>query len=231
VLDVVSERRQALTATLGPSDKRKLDEYFYGVREIERQIERAEKDQREITPTLEKPAGIPAQFADYAKLMFDLQVAAFETDVTRVSTLMIGREGSLQTYPEIGVPDSHHPLTHHRGAPELVEKVTKVNTFHAELFSYFVDRLKNTHDADGSLLDNTMVVYGSAISDGDRHTHEDLPVLLVGKGGGSLKSGRHLVYPADTPMTNLYLTLLDRIGVKPESIGDSTGRLEHLTDL
>jgi hypothetical protein len=231
VLDVVSERRQALTATLGPSDKRKLDEYFYGVREIERQIERAEKDQREITPTLEKPAGIPAQFADYAKLMFDLQVAAFETDVTRVSTLMIGREGSLQTYPEIGVPDSHHPLTHHRGAPELVEKVTLVNTFHAELFSHFVGRLKATAEGDGTLLDNTMVVYGSSISDGDRHTHEDLPVLLVGGGGGSLKSGRHIVYPENTPMTNLYLTLLDRMGVRPESIGDSTGRLEHLTDL
>jgi hypothetical protein len=232
VLDVVSERRQALTATLGPSDKRKLDEYFYGVREIERQIERAEKDQREITPPLEKPAGIPAQFADYAKLMFDLQVAAFETDVTRVSTLMIGREGSLQTYPEIGVPDSHHPLTHHRGTPELVEKVTLVNTFHADLFSHLVARLKATAEGDGTLLDNTMVVYGSSISDGDRHTHEDLPVLLVGGGGGgSLKSGRHLVYPENTPMTNLYLTLLDRMGVRPESIGDSTGRLEHLTDI
>jgi hypothetical protein len=231
VLDLVSERRKELQGTLGPSDQRKLDEYFSGVREIERQIERAEKDQRVIVPTIEKPSGIPAVFADYVKLMFDLEVAAFQTDVTRVSTLMIGREGSLQTYPEIGVPDSHHPLTHHRGAPELVEKVTKVNTFHAELFSHFIGRLKSTQDGEGTLLDNTMVVYGSAISDGDRHTHEDLPVLLVGKGGGGLKSGRHVVYPANTPMTNLYLTLLDRMGLKPETLGDSTGRLEHLSDL
>jgi len=231
VLDLVAERRQALEPTLGASDRRKLDEYFYGVREIERQIERAEKDQRDVTAPLEKPSGIPATFAEYVKLMFDLQVAAFQTDVTRISSLMIGREGSLQVYPEIGVPDSHHPLTHHRGTPELVEKVTKVNTFHAELFAHFVGRLKAVSEGDGTLLDNTMVVYGSALSDGDRHTHEDLPVLLVGRGGKAIKSGRHLVYPEKTPMTNLYLTLLDKMGVKEETIGDSTGRLQHLSDV
>ena len=175
--------------------------------------------------------GIPASFADYVKLMFDLQVVAFQADLTRVATMMIGREGSLQAYPEIGVPDSHHPLTHHRGNPEFVEKVTRINAYHLELFAHFIERLEATPDGDGSLLDHALVVYGSAISDGDRHTHEDLPVLLLGRGGGGLKPGRHLVYPRDTPLTNLYLTLLDRMGVRPESIGDSTGKLEHLADL
>jgi hypothetical protein len=145
--------------------------------------------------------------------------------------MMIGREGSLQTYPEIDVPDSHHPLTHHRGQPDFVEKVTKINAYHAELFAHFVAKLKATPDGEGTLLDNTMIVYGSAISDGDKHTHDDLPVLLVGRGAGSLKPGRHLVYRKDTPLTNLYLTLLDHMGVHPESIGDSTGKLEHLSDV
>jgi hypothetical protein len=144
--------------------------------------------------------------------------------------MMVGREGSLQSYPEIGVPDPHHPLTHHQGNAEWIEKVARINVHHAELFAHFVSRLKNTPDGDGTLLDHSMVVYGSAISDGNRHTHEDLPVLLVGRGGG-LKTGGHVVYSQQTPMTNLYLTLLDRMGVHPESIGDSTGRIEHLTDV
>ena len=192
------------------------------MREIERQIERAEKDAREVPPPFEKPAGIPAEFADYVKLMFDLQVAAFQADLTRVVTFMIGREGSLQTYPEIGVPDSHHPLTHHRGQADLVERVTKINVFHVELFAHFVAKLAATPDGDGTLLDHVMVVYGSGLSDGDRHTHEDLPVLMA---GGGLKPGRHVVCPPETPMTNLYLTLLERLGVEESSLGDSTGRL------
>jgi hypothetical protein len=231
ILDLVGERTRQLVSTLGPSDRRKIDEYQYAIREIERQIERAEKDGIAVPEGVEKPSGIPATFADYVKLMFDVQVVAFQADVTRVATMMIGREGSLQTYPEIGVPDSHHPLTHHRGQPDFVDKVSKINTFHAELFAHFIARLKATPDVDGSLLDNTMVVYGSAISDGDKHTHEDLPVLLVGRGGGRLKPGRHVVYKRDTPLTNLYLTLLDGLGVRPESIGDSNGKLEHLADV
>jgi hypothetical protein len=228
ILDVVGERTRQLMGTLGPSDRRKMDEYLYAVREIERQIERAEKDDLQVPPGVEKPAGIPATFAEYVKLMFDLQAVAFQADVTRVATMMIGREGSLQTYPEIGVPDSHHPLTHHRQQPDFVEKVTKINTFHAELFAHFIGRLKATPDVDGTLLDNTMVVYGSAICDGDKHNHEDLPVLVVGRGAGRLHTGRHLVYKRDTPLTNLYLTLLDGMGVRPETIGDSTGKLEQL---
>ena len=231
VLDLVGERTRQLVGVLGPSDRRKIDEYQYAVREIERQLERAEKDGVQVPPGVEKPAGIPATFAEYVKLMFDIQVVAFQADVTRVATMMIGREGSLQTYPEIDVPDSHHPLTHHRGQPDFVEKVTKINIFHAELFAHFIGKLKATPDADGTLLDNTMVVYGSAIADGDKHTHDDLPVLVVGRGAGRLKPGRHLAYAKDTPLTNLYLTLLDGMGVRPESIGDSNGKLEHLTDV
>ena len=231
ILDLVGERTRQLVTGLGPSDRRKIDEYHYAIREIERQLERAEKDGVEVPPGVEKPAGIPATFAEYVKLMFDIQVVAFQADVTRVATMMIGREGSLQTYPEIDVPDSHHPLTHHRGQPDFVEKVTKINTYHAELFAHFIARLKTTPDVEGTLLDNALVVYGSAISDGDKHTHEDLPVLLVGRGAGRVKPGRHVVYKRDTPLTNLYLTLLDGMGVRPESIGDSNGKLEHLADV
>jgi len=231
VLDLVGDRTRQLVTGLGPSDRRKMDEYLYAIREIERQLERAERDGVEVPPGVEKPSGIPPTFAEYVKLMFDLQVVAFQADLTRVATMMIGREGSLQAYPEIDVPDSHHPLTHHRGNPEFVEKVTRINAYHAELFAHFVAKLKATPDGDGTLLDHSMVVYGSAISDGDRHTHEDLPVLLVGRGAGRLKPGRHLVFPRDTPLTNLYLTLLDGMRVRPESIGDSTGKLEHLSEL
>ena len=231
ILDAVGARTHELMATLGPGDRRKLDEYQQGIRDIERQIERAEKDGRDIRPTMEKPDGIPVLFADYVKLMYDLQVAAFQADLTRVTTMMVGREGSLQTYPEIGVNDPHHPLTHHRNNAEWIEKVAKINVFHMELFAHFIARLKTTPDGDGSLLDHSMVVYGSAISDGDKHTHEDLPVLLAGRGDGSLKTGRHLVYAKETPMTNLYLSLLDKMGVHPESIGDSTGRVEHLSEV
>ncbi len=228
ILDVVGERTRALVASLGPADRRKMDEYLYAVREIERQLERAEKDGVEVPEGVEKPAGIPPTFAEYVKLMFDMMVVAFQADVTRVASMMIGREGSLQTYPEIDVPDSHHPLTHHRGQPDFVEKVTKINTYHTELFAHFLARLKATPDVDGTLLDNTLIVYGSAIADGDKHTHEDLPVLLLGRGAGRVKPGRHLVYPRDTPLTNLYMTLLDGVGVRMESVGDSTGKLEYL---
>ena len=183
-----------------------------------------------LTPTIDKPTGIPVLYADYVKLMFDLQVLAFQTDSTRIVTMMMGREGSMRTYPEINVPDPHHPLTHHRNNKEWIEKVTQVNTMHMELFAGFIQKMKDTPDGDGSLLDHSMIVYGSGLSDGNRHTHEDLPVLMVGRGGG-FKLGNHIVYPKDTPMTNLFLTMLDRMGVQSEKIGDSTGRIDQLTDL
>ena len=231
ILDLVREDTQKLVKTLGTADRRKIDEYLYAVREMEKRIESAEKETREVKPSIEKPGGIPITFTDYVKLMYDLQVVAFQTDLTRVATLMIGREGSLRVYPEIGVSDPHHPLTHHRNNPEWIEKVAKINCLHTELFAYFLDKLKSTPDGDGTLLDHSMVIYGSGLSDGNRHKHENLPILLAGRGDGSLKPGQHIIYKPGTPLTNLYLTLLDRMGVRPESIGDSTGKLEHLTGL
>ena len=230
ILDLVADRTNALVSTLGPSDRRKMDEYLTSVREIERRIQVAEQDTREVTPEFEMPSGVPVSFGEYATLMYDIQAVAFQADLTRVATLMIGREGSLRTYPEIGVPDPHHPLTHHRNNPEWIEKITKVNTFHVDLFAAFVAKLHAMPDGDGTVLDHSILVYGSGISDGDKHTHEDLPILLVG-GGGGVQGGRHVIYESGTPMTNLYLTVLDRIGVRQETIGDSTGRIEHLSEV
>jgi hypothetical protein len=230
ILDLVTDRTSHLMGELGPNDRRKLDDYLSSVRDIELRIQKAEADFTGVLPDIEKPTGIPVEYADYVKLMFDLQIVAFQTDSTRVVTMMMGREGSGRTYPEIGVPDPHHPLTHHRGNPEWIEKVKKINTLHMELFAGFLKKLKETPDGDGTLFDHSLVVYGSGLSDGNRHTHNDLPVLVAG-GAGNFRLGRHLVYPIDTPMTNFYLTLLDRMGVHEEQIGDSTGRVEHLTDV
>ena len=216
---------------LGASDRRKLDEYLTGIREIERRIAISEKDNRSFTPTMEKPTGIPAQFSDYVKMMFDLQVLAFQADMTRVSTLVVGREGSVRTYNEAGVSDPHHPLSHHRNIPENLEKLTKINTFHTTLFAYFLDKLKNTKEGDSNLLDRSMLVYGSAIADGNAHSHVDLPVLLAGRGAGQLKPGRHLSYDKGTPMTNLYVSMLGYMDLPVEKFGDSTGRVQNLTDL
>jgi len=226
ILDVVGERTQKLMGGLGPSDRHKLDEYMTGVREVERRIQMAETDTRRFVPTIDDPAGVPVDFAEYTKLMFDLQILAFQADLTRVSTFMVGREGSVRTYSEVGVPDPHHPITHHQNKPELLEKIAKINTFHVELFSYYVEKMKSIQDGDGNLLDHSMVVYGSALCDPNRHQHENLPTLLVGRGCGRLKPGRHMVYPQGTPMTNLYMALLDRMDVHPEAIADSTGKLE-----
>ena len=230
ILDLVSERTSQLSADLGASDRRKLEEYLASIRDVEQRIERAEKDLTGLTPGIDKPTGIPVAYADYVNIMFDLQLLAFQTDSTRVVTMMMGREGSMRTYPEIGVPDPHHPLTHHRNNAEWIEKVAQVNTMHAQLFAGFIDKLASTPDGDGSLLDHAMIVYGSGLSDGNRHTHEDLPTLIVGK-GGNFRLGQHIEYPKNTPMNNLFLTMLDRMGVPAEQIGDSTGPLDQLTDL
>jgi Protein of unknown function (DUF1552) len=231
ILDLVSERTQSLCGSLGASDRRKLDEYLYAVREIEKRIQMAENNPQQIKPTMEEPGGIPVTFTEYVKLMYDLQVLAFQTDMTRVSTMVVAREGSVRTYGEIGIPDPHHPLSHHRGNSEWIEKLARINRYHIELFGYFLEKMDSIQDGDGTLLDHSMIVYGSAISDGNQHSHNNLPALLAGGGNGCLKPGRHVMYKPETPMANLYLTLLDRVGVKPEAIGDSTGKLEHLTDL
>ena len=231
ILDFVLDDTQKLKGDLGRTDRRKLDEYLDAVREIELRIQKAEHESKQFTPTIEEPSGVPVEFSDHVRLMFDLMTLAFQADLTRISTFMICREGSTRTYREIGVPDAHHPLTHHRGNPEWIEKVTKINCFHLEQFAYFINKLKSTPDGEGTLLDRTMAIYGSGLSDGNQHTHNELPVLVAGKGNGALRPGRHVRYPKETPMNNLYVAMLDHMGVPPEKIGDSTGELQHLTDL
>ena len=229
ILDFVNDDTKRLANDLGAADRRKIDEYLFAVREIEKRIEGAEKDQKQFKPSIDKPVGVPVLFADYLKLMFDIQLLAIQSDLTRTATFMIGREGSQRTYEEIGISEPHHPLTHHRGAADNIEKITQINTFHAEQFAYFLKKLKSTKEGDGTLLDHSMVVYGSGIADGNAHSHENLPMIVAGGGNGSLKTGRYLTYKKGTPTTNLWLTLLDRMDVHPESVGDSTGRLDHLS--
>ncbi|HMY76105.1 MAG TPA: DUF1552 domain-containing protein, partial [Blastocatellia bacterium] len=226
ILDLVREDTKKLTGNLGASDRRKMDEYLFAVREIETRIEKAEKDQSAFTPNIEKPAGIPIHFSEYVSLMCDIQLLAFQADLTRISTLMFAREGSMRVYPEIGINDPHHPLTHHRNNADWIEKVAQINTYHVDLVAKYLKKLKETKDGDGSLLDHSMILYGASICDGNKHNHEDLPIILAGRGANGqdadLQPGRHLVFPKGTPMTNLYLSLLDRMGVRAEKIGDST---------
>jgi hypothetical protein len=219
ILDQTRESAAKLESTLGGQDRRKLDEYLTSVREVEQRIGAAE-----IIPDIEKPAGIPLKYSEYVSLMFDLQVIAFQSDLTRVSTMMLGREGSVRTYPEIDVPDPHHPLTHHRGHPDFIEKVTKINCFHVELFAKFVEKLKNTKEGDGTLLDRSAILYGSALSDGNAHNNSDLPLLVAGHLGG-IAGGVHVAAPAKTPVANLFVTMLNGAGVETEKFADSTSPL------
>lgn len=231
VLDHVLGDAQRLRTSVGPTDRQKLDEYFTSVRDVEKRIAATEGQAGLSRPEMDRPQGIPANYAEHARLMFDLMALAFQTNMTRVATFMMGREGSNLTYPDIQVDRAHHGMTHHRGDPGKVEDITKVNAYHAEQFAYFVDKLASIADGEARLLDNVMLVYGSGIGDGNRHTHHDLPVLLAGGGRGRLHPGRHVRYPAETPMNNLYLSLLDRIGVRTETLGDGTGTLDHLSDI
>ena len=225
LLDMARDETQKLAGTLGASDRHKVDEYLDSIREIERRIEKAETDGRDIAPTIDKPAGIPAVYSEHAKLLFDLQFVAFQSDLTRVTTMVMGREGSVRTYDEIGVSDPHHPLSHHRNMPESLEKLTKINTFHMQLFGDFVARLKATKDGDGTLLDRSMILYGCGIADSNRHTHEKLPVVVVGGANGTINTGQHLVLTNDTPVANLFVAMMGRHGVTRDSFGDSTGIL------
>jgi uncharacterized protein DUF1552 len=230
ILDYVNERTRKLVGTLGASDRRKIDEYLTAIREIEKRIVRAENDNRQLTPEIDKPNGVPANFADHVRLIHDLLVVAFQADITRISTLLYSREGSNRAYPELGFTDGHHPITHHRYLPDLVEKVTKINCYHLEQFAYFIGKLKSIQEGNGTLLDHCIIVYGSSLSDGNRHSHVELPTIVAGRGNGTLKTGRHIVYP-ETPMTNLFLTLLDKMGVPTEKLGDSTGKLAQLSEV
>ncbi len=231
ILDSVREQTQSIQSSLGPTDKRKLDEYLDSVREIEKRIERTERDSAGMAPPMAKPGGVPPDYSEHSRLIFDLMVVALRMDATRVITFMMAREGSTRAYREIGVSDAHHPLTHHRGNEEMVEKVRQINTYHVQQFAYFVNKLRETQDGDGSLLDHSMVVYGSGLADGNRHTHHDLPVILAGRSNGAVKPGRHVKHPAETPMANLFVAMLDRMGVPVESLGDSNGNLGYLSDL
>jgi hypothetical protein len=231
ILDVVNEKLGRLRRDLPQADRDKLGQYVEAIRDVERRIRRAEEQNDRELPAIEQPAGIPALFEEHAKLMYDMQVLAYQADLTRVISFMVGHESSTRAYPEIGVPDAHHPLSHHGGNPDKIAMLIKINQHHANAFSYYLAKLAATPDGGGTLLDHMMLIYGSGMSDGNRHDHHDLPTLLVGGGSGRLKGGRHVRYKKDTPITSLFLTLLDTLGVPAEKLGDSDGRLDGLSDV
>ncbi len=228
LLDFVAEDARQLGGKLGANDRRKLDEYLTGIREVERRIDRA-RSNSEVGPANQvRPAGIPSDYRDHLRLMADLLVLAFQADLTRVATFVFANDGSNRSYGSIGVPEGHHDLSHHGHDPNKQAKIRQINRFHVEQYAYLLGRLRSIREGDGTLLDHSMIVYGSGISDGNAHNHENLPILLAGRGNGRIEPGRHLVYPKETPLTNLHVALLDRIGAPVESFGDSTGRLGSL---
>jgi hypothetical protein len=232
ILDFVKGGVDRLETKLGSGDRRKLTEYLDAIRDIERRIQRAEQQSASMPlPAMDRPAAAPEEFVDHAHLMMDLMVIAYQSDLTRVITMMLAREGSNRSYREIGVDDGHHNCTHHQNDPVKIAKTAKINTHHVDQLAYLVNKMKNTPDGDGTLLDHSMLLYGSSLSDGNKHTHVDLPVALVGGAGGTLKGGRHLRYPENTPLNNLLLSMLDKSGVRTETLGDSTGELAHLSDI
>jgi hypothetical protein len=231
ILDSVTQRITDLNRKVGPRDRSKLSEYFDALRDIERRIQKAEEQNgQDVAIAIDQPAGIPASYEDHARLMFDLQVLAYQTDLTRVITFMIARELSGRSYPQIGVAESHHPISHHLNDPGKLRSLAKINLHHMGLFAYYVEKLRNTPDGDGTLLDNVMIIYGAGMADSNLHAPSGLPILVVGGGGGTLRGGRHLKYQLDTPVANLHLALLDRLGItEVQAIGDSNGRLDHLS--
>jgi hypothetical protein len=226
ILDSVMQEVGRIAPTLGPGDHAKLNEYLDSVRDIEQRIQHTEDQGARSVALPESPVDVPEAFDDYVRLMFDLQALAFQADVTRVFSMIMARELSSRTFAFIGVPDQHHAVSHHRNDPELIAKKAKIDTHHVQLLTYFLEKLKNTPDGDASLLDNSLVLYGGGMGDGNLHRHFNLPCLLAGKLGGQFKTGNHYAYPEGTPMTNLLLTLLDKVGVPLEKLGDSTGRLQ-----
>ena len=226
LLDSVVEEATRLGVRVGAGDRRKLDEYLDAIRDVERRLQRAEEQSDSEVPLIEQPRAVPESYEAYAKLMFDLQVLAYQTDLTRIQTFMLGRELSARQYPEIGAPDAHHPTSHHTNDPAKQASYARINAFHTRLFAYYLGKLRATDDGDGTLLDHITLLYGSGMSDGNAHATTDLPLLLVGGGAG--KGGRHLRYPGDTPLPNMHLTVLDKLGVPTDHLGNSTGQLEHL---
>ena len=229
LLDWVREDISRLQNQLGANDRSKVNEYLDTVREVERRIQKAEAETADnVLPDLDRPVGVPATYADHARLMFDLQVLALQGDVTRVTTFQLARETSNRTYPEIGVPDPHHPLTHHGGNKEKIAKVAKINAFHVSLFAYFLEKLKATPEGDGTLLDHSLFLYGSGMGNPNVHDHVNLPILVAGGAAGKLKGGRHIRYAEPTPLANLHLTLLEKVGVRLDSFADSQGKVDEL---
>jgi hypothetical protein len=230
ILDFVVADANRISTSLGAADRRKMSDYLDSVREIERRIQQAESKNRTSVslPAFDRPDGIPPTFEEHIQLMFDLMTVAFRADLTRVITFMYSREGGNRTYPQIGVPDAHHGLSHHQNDPAKIARLQLIDHHHVDMLSYFLGKLQGTKDGDGTLLDHSTVVYGCSLSDSNRHLHDNLPVLLM---GGSSRGNRHIRYAKGTPLANLYLTMLDGLGVHPERIGDSTGELQHLTDL
>jgi len=226
ILDSVSQETARLVRSLGAGDGSKLDEYLDSVREVERRIQAAERKTGSDVALPERPTSIPDTFEEHARIMFDLQHLAFQTDTTRVTSMIMARELSGLSYPNIGVPESHHAISHHRGDPELMAKKARIDTYHVQLLAEFAAKLSATPDGDGTLLDHTLVLFGSGMGDGNLHRHYDLPCLLIGRLGGTIEAGRHVACPAGTPMTNLLLTLLDKVGAHLPALGDSTGRLD-----
>jgi len=229
LLDSVSEELGRLKKTLGPGDQRKVDEYLHSVRDVEKRIQRAERASVDgPVPDLDRPNGVPASYAEHARLMFDLQMLALRGDITRVISFQLARETSNRTYPEIGVPESHHPLTHHGNDPTKIAKMAKINRFHVSLFSEFLQKLAATPEGNGSLLDNSIYLYGSGMGNPNVHDHTNLPIIVAGGAAGNMQGGRHVRYKEPTPLANLHLTLLDKVGVRLDDFADSNGKMDEL---
>ncbi len=229
LLDWVNEDIASLQRKLGPADRAKVGEYLETVREVERRIQKAEADVAgNPLPDLDRPLGVPAAYADHARLMFDLQVLAMQGDITRVTTFQLARETSNRTYPEIGVSDPHHPLSHHGNDPDKIARMAKINAFHVSLFAYFLGRLKATPEGNGTLLDHSLLLYGSGIGNPNVHDHTNLPILVAGGAAGGMKGGRHIRYNQPTPLANLHLTLLNKVGVNLDRFADSNGKMDEL---
>lgn len=229
ILDLTLAQTQTLQGKLGAADRRKLDEYLTSIREVEQRLSTA--GQVPLPEGLAKPSGIPADYAEHARLLFDLVAIAFQTDLTRVVTFMMAREGGLRTYAECGVPEAHHSISHHGGRADLIEKLLKIEVYHLEQFAYLVGRLKGMKEGTGSVLDHAALVYGASMGDPNRHDHGKCPTVIAGKAGGNLRGGRHVIFPDETPMANLHLSLLDAMGVPTNHLGDSTGKLNFLTNV
>jgi hypothetical protein len=227
ILDFVAEDAGKLTKQLGSSDRQKLDEYFTSVREIEQRIER-EANQPHETPKMEVPDGVPRDFVQHVRLMYDLMTLAFQTDTTRICTFMLANSASNRSYKDIGVNEAHHQLSHHRNDPEKIASLQKIDQHMVEQFAYFLKKLKNTREGDGSLLDHSMILYGCSIADPNRHQHDNLPIVLAGQGSGTITSGRHLKFDKETPLSNLFVSMLERMGVQADKFGDSKGSISQL---